>query len=332
MIARKTLLAAGTAASLTLIGYSALSQAKNPQKPVLKTDPSVASKQTDKKQADTGQGASKDKFLSITAEESVDNEATKTLDAKNAVVTDIEEGTVFKADLIHVNNKKGVQTANATGNMSVTDKQADVTGEKAVVYFARSKRLAVVTGNVVILVKPKKDDAQPAAPSTPPSGPAPVSFQNGKPVVEPKTGQEDESASDARKHPSTITCDKLEYEYAKSKKHAVLTGHFKVVQKLSDKTRTVTADYADWYGLEDRLVLHPPVRVEDTKGQTGNSDYDVIVFTKEGNEALLMKKGIINIKVPEEEQDDTATPPKPDNPADKKQPPEKKPATEKITQ
>jgi hypothetical protein len=332
MIARKTLLAAGTAASLTLIGYSALSQAKNPQKPVLKTDPSVVSKQTDKKQADTGQGASKDKFLSITAEESVDNEATKTLDAKNAVVTDMEEGTVFKADLIHVNNKKGVQTANATGNMSVTDKQADVTGEKAVVYFARSKRLAVVTGNVVILVKPKKDDAQPAAPAAPSTGPAPVSFQNGKPTVEPKTGQEDESASDARKHPSTITCDKLEYEYAKSKKHAILTGHFKVVQKLSDRTRTLTADHADWYGLEDRLVLHPPVLSEDTKGQSGSSkEDDVIVFTKEGSEGVIMKKGTAIIKV-DEDQDDTATPPKPDNPADKKQPPEKKPATEKITQ
>jgi len=331
MITRKTLFAAGTAASLTLIGYSALSQAQNTQRPVLKTDPPAASKQADKKTADTDKGAAKDKFLSITAEESVDNEATKTLDAKNAVVTDLEEGTVFKADLIHVNNKKGVQTANATGNMSVTDKQADVTGEKAVVYFARSKRLAVVTGNVVILVKPKKDDAQPAAPTVPSTGPAPVSFQNGKPVVEPKTSQEDESASDARKHPSTITCDKLEYEYAKSKKHAVLTGHFKVVQKLTDKTRTLTADHADWYGLEDKVILHPPVHMEDTKGQSGISEKDVTVFTKEGSEGMLMGRGTFTIKVDDTDEEDTTTPPKKDNAADKKQPPEKKPVTDKIT-
>jgi hypothetical protein len=87
----------------------------------------------------------------------------------------------------------------------------------------------------------------------------------------------------------------------------------------------VTADHADWYGLEDRVVLHPPVRVEDTKGQTGSSDEDVIVFTKEGNEAIIMKKGSINIRIPDEEKDDTTTPPQPDNPADKKKPPEKKP-------
>ena len=236
---------------------------------------------------------------------------------KTATVRDQEDGTTFRADDIVIKNrpldekpKPGDsgenQIATATGNMSVTDKQADITGEKCVTHFAKSKRLAVVTGNVVIQVKPKKDKDAPAAP-------APVSLNNGKATLqEPSPSPGDEGASSARKNPATITCDKLEYQYAKDKKHALLTGNFKVVQKLADKTRTLTAEHAEWLGLEEKLILYPPVHAEDTKGMIADSMDIVTVLTKEGVEGISMKKGTAVVVVPDDD-DDPPTKPTPAN-------------------
>jgi hypothetical protein len=145
-------------------------------------------------------------------------------------------------------------------------------------------------------------------------------LQNGKPRVEAPDPDDDTSAESSRKYPATITCDKLEYEYAKSKKHAVLTGNFKVVQKFPDHTRTLWADYADYYGLEDRVMLHAPVRWEDTKNdQKGSSPEDVEVYTKDGDERLKAKKIELTVQV-EEEGDE-----KPPATKSGQKPPESKP-------
>ena len=259
------------------------------------------------------------------------NESTHVSVFKTATVRDQEDGTVFKADDIVIKNrpldekpKPGDsaenQTATATGNMSVNDKQADITGEKCVTHFAKSKRLAVVTGSVVILVKPKKENN----PQVAPAAPAPVTLNNGKATLQdPPSGAADEGATSARKYPATITCDKLEYQYAKDKKHALLTGNFKVVQKLSDKTRTLTAEHAEWLGLEEKLILYPPVHAEDTKGMIADSKEIVTVLTKEGVEGISMKKGTAVVVV---QDDDDELPAKPNPAAPTKKPePIKKP-------
>jgi hypothetical protein len=233
------------------------------------------------------------------------DEASDTTDFKAAVITDVDEGTIFRADSIKVNNKKGAQSAAATGNLLVTDKQADVTGNDAVIYYAKSKRLVVLTKNIVIQVKPKSDQKDPTAQN----GPAPVVLQGGAARIdEPKASDEDESAAGSRKYPTTITCDKVEYEYGKGKKHATLTGNFKAVQKMPNRTRTLYADHAEWFGPEDRLLLHGPVRWEDTKDdQKGSSPGDVTVFTKEGDERIQMPNGgVVEMKVPDEDEDEPA--------------------------
>jgi hypothetical protein len=285
---------------------------------------------------DTGakQATKKPKTIHVAAASAVHVEATKTDDLTNAVITDVEEGTVFRADTMKVDNMASVKTADATGNLLVTDKQADVTGEKVRVYFAKSKRLAVLTGNVVIQVKPKSEQKDPTA--TPVST-MPIAFQNGKPTVaKPETDEED-SAESARKHPATITCDKVEYEYGKDKKHAVLTGNFKIVQKFPDHTRTVYSEHAEYFGLEDKVILHAPVRWEDTKNnQKGSTPDKVEVFTKENDERIKATNFEITQEVEDEDEktpagktgqkppatspaakpDEKATPPK--QPVDKK--------------
>src|SRR4051794_8175057 len=84
------------------------------------------------------------------------------------VVAVSDEGTTMHADKWHLNEK--VKTAVATGNLKMTDPQADATGTQADIDYNKGKRILVLTGDVVILVKPKKPkDAQP-----PPNAPAPA--------------------------------------------------------------------------------------------------------------------------------------------------------------
>ena len=78
--------------------------------------------------------------------------------------------------------------------------------------------------------------------------------------------------------------------------------HFKVVQKLSDKTRTLTANHAEWFGLEDKVVLHGPVHVEDTKGLKADTKDEVVLFVKEGQERMLMKGGTATL--PQDDDDE----------------------------
>jgi lipopolysaccharide export system protein LptA len=247
------------------------------------------------------------------SESSGDNEFTK-------VVAVSDEGTTIRSDNWRLNEKS--KTAVATGNLKMTDPEADATGKKADIDYAKGKRILVLTGDVEILVKPKKDKNQPAEPAPAP-GPAPVSLQDGKATLKDQNESDEENSGSVRKHPATITCDKLEYEYAKSKKHATLTGNFKVVQKLSDHTRTLTAEHAEWFGLEDRILLHPPVHVEDTKGlESFDTKEPVTVFTKENDERIIAKAGTGIYKVQDEDEDENKAA-KPDTDA-KPQPPKKK--------
>jgi lipopolysaccharide export system protein LptA len=245
----------------------------------------------------------KPKQLSIRAAAMEHVEATNTDDLKNAVITDLEEGTIFRADKVKIDNVASAKTADATGNLQVTDKQADLTGETLKVYFAKAKRLAVVTGSVTILVKPKSEQKDP----TTHVAPMPVTVQGGTAKVEAPAEDEENGAGGARKVPATITCDKLEYEYAKEKKHALLTGNFKIVQKFPDHIRTIFADHAEYFGPEDRVVLYPPVRWEDTKNnQKGSTPDKVEVYTKEGDERLKATNFEITQDQPEEDDEQPA--------------------------
>jgi hypothetical protein len=133
--------------------------------------------------------------------------------------------------------------------------------------------------------------------------PAPVKVNGNKATVEPAPDDNDESA---RNYPAIITCDKAEYYYAKDKKHGILTGNFKVVQKLPKKTRTLTAEHGEWFGKDEKIILYPPVHLEDTEGTDFDPVGEVTLHTKEGEEKVSMPHGgtgKIVVKDEEEEKD-----------------------------
>jgi hypothetical protein len=264
--------------------FGARSQDKNPNKPAASEE-------------------KRPEFIDITWATLLHNDATGKGQAKQIKVVDGD--TNITGDLGSWDQKG--KTAEAPGHLLMTDPKADATGQKVVIYYKKSRRLLVLTGSVEITVKPKKENPAPG-------GPKPAALQEKSTGGEAEEDREDSP----RKYPAVITCDKLEYEYAKDKKHAMLTGRFKVVQKLPDKTRTLTAEHAEWFGLEERIDLHPPVHWEDTKGEKGDTKYLVKVYTTEGDERLE-STGTGSITVPVEEEDQ---PPKA---------PEKKPAPRKGT-
>lgn len=281
--------------------YAAWPQTKNGIGPMPPRKVAIAPDRTDGGNKDTGWDVA---FSDISY-----NDKTGRNEFHKIVATS-DEGTVIHADTWTGNHND--KTGRATGNLKMTDPQADATADVANVYYARAKRLLVMTGNVDILVKPKKKDQQ--TPTTPPA-PAPVVVKDGQAKVEEpasETADDENSPSSARRHPATITCDKLEYEYARNKKHAVLTGHFKVVQKLKDNTRTLTAEHGEWFGLEDRVLLYGPVHVEDTKGSVFDFPSNVTVYVTEGDERLEGKNGHGHFVVRDDDTgDDTTASPAP---------------------
>lgn len=277
--------AAGALAALA--GWSALSQAQSPTRP-----------QPPKKEAP------KEREVRIAYDEMVHSETTGEGEARKVVLVDGE--TQVMADRAKWNTKTKV--LEGTGNLLMTDPQADGTSEKAVVYWDKGKRLAVLTGNVTITVKPRRKDTQPP-PGPPPAGPAPVVLEEDRARVK---GDDEEDSP--RRHPAVITCDKVEYRYARNQKHAVLTGNFKVVQKLKDKTRTLTARYAEWFGREERILLHGPVKWEDSEGNGGEAPGDVTVYTAENDERIIVPgKGTAILRVKEEDEEEA--PPAPSAPS-----------------
>jgi len=256
MIINRAARVAVLATAGAIMGYSAWPQAKQNQP--------AAKKST--------------RTVEVTADAMKHNDATGIGSGKNFVIVDGE--TTVKGEDGKWNQKTRV--AEATGNLSMSDPQADATSKKAIIQYAGDKRIVEMVDDVNITVRPKKKAVKA-------SGPTPASLQNG-----------DEESP--RSHPAVITCDRVEYHYARDKKYAKLTGNFKVVQKLKDLTRDVTAEHAEWFGNEDRILLHPPVHFEDTKGQIFDTPNPVTLHTGEGAERIEATK--VKLIFPVEDEDE----------------------------
>ncbi len=243
---------------------------------------------TQKQQAETGRP------WHITFDELVHNDATGEGEAVRVVATS-DQDTVLKADLITWNDKR--MTARATGNLTMSDEQADGTADRADIQYAKSKRLLVLTGNVRMVLKPRKGE-QPKI-DAPRDG---AGKQEG-----------DSDVGEARRYPIEATCDRVDYEYSKDRRHAVLSGNFRAVQKLKDYSRTLTAERAEWFGLEDRVVISGPARVEDTKGRKGETPDDVVIYTREGQEGIRIRKGVYSMPI-EDDDKPAAKPPAKETP------------------
>ena len=207
----------------------------------------------------------------------------------------------------------------AEGSLVMEDTKNRITADKADVDDSKGKKLAILTGNVVIVVKPSKPEA-----ATPNPAPAPGAKQGLQPaaVVPPPAEaaekpepekQEREEASQTRKRGIVITCDRAENFY--KRKFSILRGNLVFKQKITKKDgttveRTLRAEHAEFDAKADRLLLFAPVEGRDTEGREISFEKEVIVGTKEGAETLK-SEGKVRIKVPVEEEEEEAEGDKP---------------------
>jgi lipopolysaccharide export system protein LptA len=212
------------------------------------------------------------------------------------------DDVIFTGDSLIYNTEH--KTLLASGNLKADDIDYTITGGKADVDDGK-KKLAIITENVVIVMKPKKKEAA----------------QEGDPA----------NAKKERDRGITITCDRVENSY--KKKFVTLKGHLTFRQEVEKEdgkkvTRYLTAEYAEYDGKAERLHLFKPVAGRDDEGQQSVFDEDVFVGTKEGEETIETKGKVVHtFIVPEDEEEGTPkkeSPPKP-NPAEKA-PPKPNPA------
>jgi lipopolysaccharide export system protein LptA len=198
----------------------------------------------------------------------------------------------------------------------MSDDQSEGSADTVDIQYARDKRLMVLTGNVKLTLKPRKAGAAGSSGKSPEEAAGSAEAKATQAPPASGTSQQGGAASERsddearlRDYPIEVACDRVEYEYARDKRHAILTGGFRAVQKLKDYTRTLTADRAEWFGREERVVLKGPVKLEDTKGRKGETPEDVTVFMREGKEGVKLRKGTYTMPVEEEGATPPAEPP-----------------------
>lgn len=179
---------------------------------------------------------------------------------------------------------KNKRLLDAEGNLVLDDDKHHMTGDKAHVDDRKSVKLAIFTGNVVIVIKPKADTKAANRESAP---------ANGDVAKEKDRG-------------AIITCDKVEDYY--KKEFAILTGRLNFTQKLTKADghvveRTGTASHAEYDGKAHKLHLFPPVDGKDSDGQVFHAEHDVILGTKEGEETMQSDGPIHVVLLRDDEKD-----------------------------
>lgn len=236
----------------------------------------------------------------------------------------VEDDTVITGDKATYYGAKELLVADT--NLVLDDPKHHITGDHADVYNGKDKKLAIVTGKVVIFIKPK-EAVTPVVPGNPSPGDkgGKLGLAQVTPPITPSapTAAAPKNEVDAGKERSrgvTITCDRVESYYRK--KFTILKGHLTFLQKFvqDGKTieRTMTAEHAEYDGKKDNLVLFAPVEGKDSEGQEMRFTTDVSIGTKEGEETLESAgKATFKINVESDDGDETQTPAKPVKPAKK---------------
>jgi len=199
--------------------------------------------------------------------------------------------TVITGAKVRHNTK--LKILDAEGKLALDDPKHHMTGDKA--HVEEDKKLAVFDGNVMLVMKPEETAADSGA------------------NKEPDKGKEDQDVGVEKKFGGVVNCDHVEYYYSTKRKFSILKGHLVFTQhkKNSDGTfldRTITAEHAEYDGVKEQLRLFKPVAGHDSDGQDFDTDGDVIVFTKEGEEKVQFL-GPANFRAKhQEENTDEETP------------------------
>ncbi|MCE5323673.1 hypothetical protein LLG46_10220 [bacterium] len=228
---------------------------------------SVAAQDTKKPKANSG----KYEEMSYRADASVAKWGGVNTALLSGNVKFVHVDTTLTSDKVLFDQK--ANTADSPGPIKITDPECDITGKKGFADF--NKRLGIIEGDVVMLLKPKL-------------------------TPEEQKSRQDKGSQDMKsklKEPTTISCPKLEYQYKKK----VATGTGGVYFK--QEKRAASADKAIYDVKAEKLTLIGHVKAVDENGQTFET-LDRVTFTlKKGEEKMegTNVSGSIKIDMDEEE-------------------------------
>jgi hypothetical protein len=213
------------------------------------------------------------------------------IEYENGTATDGE--IILKAPKIEHNRKTDIVTG--TGGVEYYSPESNLVADKVVVY--RKEKRAVLTGHVRMLVKPEAEQDQPAKVEPIPEfkliEAAKVNIPaTGKPQTPEEKQAVDElrSSDSAKKYPTKVYADSIEYWYAKGSRHAIVNGNPQAHQDFTTGFwRHVWADHATYDGEAETLTL---ISGTGAKAQMKNSIGDDLVAdsfttsTKKDDEAF----------------------------------------------
>lgn len=132
---------------------------------------------------------------------------------------------IVQADRIERNVKQDIMVA--TGHVRYFSRDANMTCTKATIY--RKDKRALMEGAISMLIKSEGNQSLEVVPIEPLRPIVPDSIAASRPSA-PKTeidqqlDDEVRSGANRRKYPIQITCEKVDYTYAKGRRKAILTG------------------------------------------------------------------------------------------------------------
>ena len=179
--------------------------------------------------------------------------------------------TVLTCD--EVEYDRDAQIAVSPGKVTITDPECDITGDKGSAYF--KKKIGVVEGNVTMLVKPKKPEEGEAS---------------------SKEGSSESIRAKISK-PTTVTCEKLEYNYRN--KVASATGGVLMKQER----RSANAKKLIYDDKKELLTLLGDIKGVDEDGQTFSAPDKVTICIKKGAEWMEAPNASATFKVKTEEDE-----------------------------
>lgn len=173
------------------------------------------------------------------------------------------DDTVLTSDEVTYNDDTKI--AVSPGKLNINNPECTITGDKGTAYFR--KKLGVIDGNVVMVMKPKKTDNE----------------KTDKDSIHAKMKEE-----------TTITCPKLEYQY--KNKIATASGgvHFKQAK------RSANAQKAIYDQNKEILVLTGDVKGTDEYNQTFSAP-EVKISLKKGDEWMEAVNASASFKIDLEE-------------------------------
>jgi len=177
--------------------------------------------------------------------------------------------TVLTCDEVQYDRNANV--AVSPGRVTITDPECDITGDKGAAYF--KKRIGVVEGNVTLLVKPKPEEEKP-----------------------PSDRGSAESIRAKLSKPTTVTCQKLEYNY-RTKIATASGGVF-----LKQEKRSAGAQKLIYDEKNEIVTLLGDVKGVDEDGQTFSAPEKVVICVRKGAEWMEAPNASATFKVETEEE------------------------------